>query len=93
VAWDDEYQFNVPNDWSEAETNLYADMLDDFDKAIADDEYLQGLFDNAMFDNVHGHGGAQHDADIAALEDYLLTEYDIIFDEVFDWEGWREWYE
>lgn len=90
MAWDDEY--SVPAEWSETEERLFDDLIG-ADSRIGDDQFLQGLFDEALFHDIHGHGGPEHDFLMDQLAQYLLDEYDIVFDEVFDWEGWRDWYD
>lgn len=90
MAWDDEY--NVPEDWNSAEIDMYGDFVD-IDERIGEDQYLQELFHEALFHDIHGHGGPEHDFLMDQLAEYLLNEYDLLFDEIFDWEGWREWYE
>lgn len=94
-SWDDGY--DVPNSWSATEHDLY-DGLTGGDPDIAGDQYLQALFDSAMFsgpdgDGIHGGGGPARDAVYDALVDYLDREYGIDFDDVFDWEGYENWYE
>jgi hypothetical protein len=58
------------------------------DDIIDNDDYLAGLIEDAFFDHVHGN-----ELDYGDLKDYLAEEYGIDFDEVFDWDGWRDWYE
>jgi hypothetical protein len=90
ASWDDDYY--VPQDWSDAEAQIYDRMVSG-DAEIGNDQHLQGLYDAAFFDNIHGNGGPEHDFLVDALRDYLLDRYDIEFDDVFDWEAWRDWYD
>lgn len=36
--------------------------------------------------------GRERDDIMGALEDYLRDQYDLIFEEVWDWDAWREAY-
>lgn len=54
------------------------------------DVYAQNMFHEAFFnfENENEARGAVQEI----LEDYLWEEYELDFDELFDWEGYREWY-
>jgi len=49
------------------------------------DEYAQTLFAEAFFD--------QNQDSYDALVDYLWEEYGLDFEDAFEWEDFREWYE
>lgn len=97
MAWSDDY--DVPASWGYDEHTLF-DRLTGGDAAIAGDSYLQSLFDAAFYhyensptESIHGHGGDERNFIINELTDYLFDEYGIDFDDSFDWEGWRSWYD
>lgn len=85
--------FDLPEEWDNTEVDLFLTLFDTAyseDQAIQD-ETLQALFDTALFDPDVGQ-----DERVAAMEDlrsYIEDNYGIVFDEVFDWEDYREWYE
>lgn len=87
MAWDDEY--DVPDSWSRQEASMFDNLIHG-DADIGGDRTLQLLFDVALFQD--GFTPYEREAVMAALEDYLYDEYDIDFDESFDWEAFREWY-
>lgn len=88
MAWDDDY--DLPEHWSTPEKDMY-DNLTGGDHALQDDQTLQALFDVALFQP----GITPHERSnvIRAMEDYLRDEYDLVFDDIFDWDAYREWYE
>lgn len=90
MAWDDDY--SVPDEWSATESLLFDGVVGQ-NPDIGEDQYLQELFDQALFHDIHGSGGPRHDFLMDQLITYLQEEYDIYFDDVFDWEAWREWYD
>jgi hypothetical protein len=79
-----------PN-WDAAETSLYEDMISHGPPSIEDDRTLELLFDTALFQTDLNPG--DRDAILDELYNYLWDEYGLDFDEVFDWEGYREWYD
>jgi hypothetical protein len=84
----DQY-IEVPDHWYSAETSMYVDLVGGVPQ-IADDSALQLLFHEALFDmELSPH---QREGVLQELERYLWEEYDINFDDVFDWEAYREWY-
>lgn len=89
MAWDDDY--TVPDEWSATESLLFDNLIGQ-NPDIGEDQYLQELYDQALFRDIHGGGGPQHDFLMDSLMEYLLDEYGIVFDDAFDWEAWREWY-
>lgn len=78
----------LPNAWSEFERDQYTDA---FGSTFAfNDGTAQALFNEGYFN--HDIGSDERIAIRDALNDYLLQEYGIDFDAVFDWEAWREAY-
>lgn len=88
MANDDEYF--VPDDWYGAEKDLY-DSLVDGDPELGNDHTLQLLFDVALFDS--DIRPEEREGAMDVLIEYLWDEYGLDFDEIFDWEGYRDWYE
>lgn len=88
MANDDDYY--VPSDWYGAEKDLYDDLING-DPVLGEDRTLQLLFDVALFDaDIRPE---EREAVMDELVDYLWEEYGLDFDDVFDWDGYREWYE
>lgn len=56
-----------------------------------EDDHGRFLFDLAYVQ--HGLGADTRGAAQEALETYLYEEYGILFDDIFDWESWREYYD
>lgn len=90
MAWDDDFDYYVPEKWSEDQAQLYDDMIEG-NSAIAADQQLQFLYEEALYDM--DLSPMDREIILGMLEDYLWEEYDIVFDEVFDWHAYREWYE
>lgn len=76
--------------WSNDEQRLFTAMLEG-DVGAYGDTHLQSLFDRAMFDPTPDP--SQRQAAYDELLSYLWDEYHIDFEEMFDWEDYREWYE
>lgn len=79
------------NEWSSRiEFRLFEDMAG-HDPRMYSDTFVQNLYDAALF----RHDVSTSDrADILnALRDYMEDEYGVDFDDVFDWEGFREAYD
>ena len=81
---------SMPGEWSDIERGLFEDMAA-YDPDIIDDHMLQTLYDTAMFD----WDICREERDYAynALVEYLWTEYGLDFEDVFDWEAYREAYD
>lgn len=90
VALERVYAREMASDWDAEETRLFIDMLGD-DTEPATDPVLQDLFDEAMFR--HGVDREERESAYQELQNYLRDAYDIEFEDVFDWEDYREWYE
>jgi len=76
--------------WSDTEKQLFNDMLRNQPQARRDDN-LQDLFDEALF----RRGGNRIDRDSAytELQRVLYEDYGIDFDDVFEWEDYKTWYD
>jgi hypothetical protein len=73
----------------DVERDIYESLVG-HERDIFDDQHLQILFHEAYFDR-------DLDAETRAsmqdeLERYMLEEYDMDFDNHFDWVAYREWY-
>lgn len=72
------------------EYELWHDFAGGMDEVYYD-QNAQILFHEAMF-NFGAWTDDQREAIQDMMHDYFVEEYDIDFDEYFDWEGYREWY-
>lgn len=80
--------------WSSNEFRMF-DELNMPDSAF-NDGFVQQYFDNALFDFDHSLTPEEHSANLDALKEYLMDEYGLDFDDVFDaewWEDYRELYD
>lgn len=75
--------------WSEIEERLFED-IGERNELIFQDDLLQQAFDLGWFDMDIDH--EYREAAREFVYEYLETEYGIDFDEVFDWDAWREAY-
>lgn len=86
--WDE-----LPPDWSEREADVFWGMADQLDP---DDNMLQVLYHNAYFvEGQPADGGFWGDERAAvreALAEYIYEQYGFLFEEIHDWEAWREAY-
>ena len=90
MVWDNRYQWDVPNHWNRTEKNLFLGLTDE-EEALLNDGRLKLLYHASVFDleilppdrEIY----RQH------LIEYLADEYGIDFDEAFDWEAFKIWYE
>lgn len=84
----DRFRFTEDRGWSGRET----DMWERFNAyGITDDPVAQALFHEGFY-NPGTHEGVDKLAIRDTLADYLRDEYGLDFDDVFDWEAWREMY-
>lgn len=90
MSWDDSFDYYVPSTWSDEQADLYDSLLGG-NGAIAGDQQLQFLYQEALYDMELSP--MDREIVLEMLEDYLWSEYGIDFDDVFDWDGYREWYE
>jgi hypothetical protein len=82
----DDFENEFIGRWSQTEDLLWTDAFGN----QFEDTTAQALFHAAYFDQSY-----ETDERVQirrALDEYLKDEYDIEFDEVFDWEAWRESY-
>lgn len=81
--WED---FNS-HDWDETPAWLWDQVTDG---RGWDDDYGMMLYNMTFVDPVSGDvRSSVYDA----LTDWFSSEYGVNFADVFDWAGWREWYE
>lgn len=94
--WWDEYTWK-PSEWIAPEyflvdqaSQAYIDFIA-LDNSLAIDDNAQSLFFNSMYNM----DISAYDRDMIRIElyQYMLDEYDIDFADVFDWEGYRAWYD
>lgn len=88
--WDNAWE-NLPSEWSDTEAELFQPLVSESEGALANDRLAQALYDEAMF-NMDLSRDDRFDI-METLRDYLWEEYEIDFDDIFDWEGWREVYD
>lgn len=78
------------NEWSNVEFNLFDNMAGG-NENLYDDQWVQTLYDAALFE--HDIASGDRGAILNSLRDYLWDEYGIDFDNVFDWDAYREAYD
>lgn len=81
ASWESEYDA-----WDPIEVNIYEEITG----GDIQDDYLEILYHEALFDRDLSPEMRENFLD--QLIDYLWDEYDIDFDDVMDWEAFREWY-
>jgi hypothetical protein len=81
--------WDAPDHWDTDEKELWDDFVE-IDPRLGEDDYAQILFHEAYFDLDIPPDDRDNYHD--SLEQYL-EEFGIDFDDTFDWEGYREWYE
>lgn len=86
----DSDDYIVPEEWNDTEINLFDDLVGG-DAFIGDDPQLQEWFDTAMFNS--DVSPEEREQAYQHMVEYLWDEYDIDFDQEFDWEDFREWYD
>jgi hypothetical protein len=82
--------YEIPGEWYSQEVSLFVDLLSGDPEGFGD-TYLQRLFDMAMFEEDISRDDRE-DA-YQAMVDYLWSEYGIDFEDAFDWEDYRAWYD
>jgi hypothetical protein len=86
---------DIWNGWSDDERALFDDAIEtiggDLGQTIANDDWAGFLYHEAMwdFDIPADYRAGAYDAFI----DYMLDTYDVEWDEVYDWEAYREAYD
>jgi len=78
------------NEWSYIEFGLY-DQMASGNMELYNDNFAQNLYDAALFD--HDISRDDRAAIMDTLRDYMWDEYGVDFDDVFDWEAYREAYD
>lgn len=78
------------NEWSYIEFGLY-DQMASGNMELYNDNFAQNLYDAALFD--HDISRDDRAAVMDTLRDYMWEEYGVDFDDVFDWEAYREAYD
>ena len=61
------------------------------DARVYEDQWVQTLYDAALFD--HDVASSDRSIILNQLRDYMWDEYGMDFDNVFDWDGFREAYD
>lgn len=84
-------QWEAPDHWDDSEAEMFQDLVD-ANPQIADNDTVELYFHTAYFDTDTGLTQAELDVVRDELHDYLYEEYGIEWDDVFDWEAFREWY-
>lgn len=79
----------IPQSWSHSEAEIWYDAFGQYDQ-IFDDRIAQALYDYGFFN--FDISPDERQAIRENLYDYLMDEYGIDFDQVFDWEAWRAAY-
>lgn len=79
----------LPEYWNRWEIETFLELTDGI-PAMVENQYLQGLYHDAMWDLEIPI--RQRDAAYNELVDFMREEYEIEFADEFDWEEFREWY-
>lgn len=82
----DDFENEFIGRWTAAEDLLWTDAFG----GEFEDTTAQALFHAAYFDQ--SYSTDERVQVRRALDEYLADVYDIDFDDVFDWEAWRESY-
>lgn len=80
----------LPSDWHPIEATVFEDLTDGI-PAIMDNVYVQDLYHDAMWNL--DIPIRERDAAHNELVEFIHDQYEIEFDQEFDWEAWREWYD
>lgn len=78
------------NEWGQIEFTLFDSMAANAPQ-LYNDQWMQTLYDAALFD--HDISGTDRGAVLSALRDKMQEEYGLDFDDVFDWDSYREAYD
>lgn len=88
------YGFNPPESWSEGETNLWTGALSEIGgreaETIADDTFATFLYHEAFFDT--DLNGEYRQSAYEAFIGYMEETYGVEWEDVFDWDAFREEY-
>lgn len=82
--------FDIPDDWYGSEERMFDRLVGGNDE-LGNDYHLQDLFDDALFND--DLTSDERSSAYEELVDYLYDEYGIDFEQSFDWEDYREWYD
>lgn len=75
--------------WGRNEFRLFDEMP--ISNEAFNDGFVQNLYDMALFNS--DLSTEEHAYAMDSLKEYLWDEYGVDFDDVFDWEDYREHYE
>lgn len=81
MAWDDDLPDWI--DWTDAQEHAYEVAFNAPDEVLSD-PFVLGMFEDAFIRHM--------DEAEQALIEYLYENYDLIWEDVWDWEAWREAY-
>lgn len=87
----------IPDDWGRNESDLWTEMVDASGGGsqrktdLHNDDLLRELYDTALYN--WDITPAERRATMTTLIAYLDEFYDVDFDDIFDWEGYRENYD
>lgn len=79
-----------PSDWGNVENRLFDDAAYAVPQ-LHDDQFAQALYDTALFNFDISKSDRQ--IIMTTLREHMESEYGIEWDNVFDWEGYRENYD
>lgn len=75
--------------WGSNEFRLFDEM--EIPDTAFNDPFVQQMYDMALYD--HDLSTEEHTMAYEGLKNYMMDEYGIDFDDVFDWDDYREHYE
>lgn len=78
----------LPQEWSERESEIWNSSFGEYDALY--DPVAQALYNEGYFN--FDIDSDQRAAIRDALDEYMSQEYGIDFDDVFDWDAWRDAY-
>lgn len=87
----------IPAEWGRNEKDLWVEMVDSSGGGSAskpdvhNDQLLRAMYDTALYN--WDITPEERRAVMDTMVDYLWDEYEIDFDDVFDWEGYRDAYD
>lgn len=81
----------LPQEWDTFERQIFLDCFGDTPD-LGNDAIVQALFHESFFE-MDTHSASQIDSLRDTLGAYCEDQYDFDFDQAFDWEEWREFYE
>lgn len=80
----------IISQFSRLEYTMWHDFSESLPEVYAD-QNAQLLFHESLF-NFQDWTDAQREAIGDMMNDYFMDEYGIDFEDMFDWEAYREWY-